>query len=1195
MSKHIASPGNVVSTMFPHSLTLIDYLSQLHRLTYKTDDVYIEDFLGTLCCETDPAQYKQLLCTSYVICKPLNETTSSTIIDISHKNSVGTISNKNFRDLINNIIASMIRTNANYYEQNCFALGYRARTPDGSSAMRYNADVECFFVNTSQAMVINPAWQLLTTRIGEGCLKHLLSQPILVKGENGCYMQVCGIPISIIYQSFQKSINDRTVNLHSFSAKHLLKSNSIVTPLFNIMNHSKIIPRFKIFYQYNYSKHLDMPNYHPLNSKKNPKDAHMHLQEMMFSKSLVSQIEENSGLYQNLQLMASNLISSYKKCNLIQALNFYCDISLKDNLTNEPAHKKQFVDTNDIDDKLDNNNHTNEQSTQIQKVSVKTKRGTRAGKLVKLKQKSELQIHNNEVTDVNHNKSNENIKRNNNNNSDNNNNNYNVNYNNEIRCKQFQTVGNKLFNNVIKNIRMDLKSTKEGLQTQDFDFSELNDSNMVISSNVHVDYSLSTVTNSSKKRSFSQLSEQSSFFQQHQKSQHVDSSTSVSATMMMNNNADQQNDSSNTIDSKLEISQPSTLFETNTISPIIPCNTQHKVSLLHNDNNNDDNKIQVIDDVKNSFLMKPIVKSEYLHMPDLILTNMSDNYLDNSLPVLQIETTEIKYNNYNNNNNGNNNINSIYNYNNETQFQYHINSSTNSIGTGSITRCENKSNPPILVSKNKKKKMKRKCRQLLKLKSGLNNLSGTEVIMSIPDSDCGLVHHFARKNYMEANSTDVKLHGILSDTTDDNNNNNNNNNNNAKNNNEIMMNGNNHTSNHPLHELYKNDHIKSKIFQSNKRKSVFNKSIYENHDLLSLSTPVDNVCSFIKSICRRVFTKSEILGSRHNMNYFLRIIDKYIRLGRYETFLLGNIISKIKISDIPWLKNMNFENHQEDNEIKYHSGNSYLNQSKNNNKLSKLSKKQYAIREQLFLKFMFWVFDEFINPILSACFYCTEAQDKGCEVLFYRKQIWSYIVAKGCNQLKNNFMPVSNVSIMNTISKTSNGGLITAAPLTSGMYVNFRLQNQLNRIPLVRFVPKKSSVRAITNLKSKKNNTIHNFTKYNNSNNNNPMSEVLTNSSLYNCLHVLRNFYLNNQLLIGFGVFGLDDIYIKFRNYLNRLDSIPINRFERCYDNIDTQALYDIIADIVKNDGNVNQNDHNSNPRASEDNRKNENIIHRYS
>ena len=73
---------------------------------------------------------------------------------------------------------------------------------------------------------------------------------------------------------------------------------------------------------------------------------------------------------------------------------------------------------------------------------------------------------------------------------------------------------------------------------------------------------------------------------------------------------------------------------------------------------------------------------------------------------------------------------------------------------------------------------------------------------------------------------------------------------------------------------------------------------------------------------------------------------------------------------------------------------------------------------------MFWVFDEFINPIISACFYCTEAQDKGCEVLFYRKQIWSYIIAKGCNQLKNNFIPVSDFIINISLSKRSSYEII---------------------------------------------------------------------------------------------------------------------------------------------------------------------------
>jgi hypothetical protein len=102
-----------------------------------------------------------------------------------------------------------------------------------------------------------------------------------------------------------------------------------------------------------------------------------------------------------------------------------------------------------------------------------------------------------------------------------------------------------------------------------------------------------------------------------------------------------------------------------------------------------------------------------------------------------------------------------------------------------------------------------------------------------------------------------------------------------------------------------------------------------------------------------------------------------------------------------------------------------------------------------------------------------------------------------------------------------------------------KLKYFLQRLPVVRFVPKKTSVRAITNLRTRRpvgapnvyNGNTGTFTNANGQ----QFGEVLTNSALYNCLHVLRSVYTANPALAGFGAFGTDDIYLKLLKYNQQL------------------------------------------------------------
>lgn len=56
--------------------------------------------------------------------------------------------------------------------------------------------------------------------------------------------------------------------------------------------------------------------------------------------------------------------------------------------------------------------------------------------------------------------------------------------------------------------------------------------------------------------------------------------------------------------------------------------------------------------------------------------------------------------------------------------------------------------------------------------------------------------------------------------------------------------------------------------------------------------------------------------------------------------------------------------------------------------------------------FFYWAFAEFVNPLLAVCFYVTEGEGLGSQLLYYRKPVWTSLMQRGEQQLKESFVLV---------------------------------------------------------------------------------------------------------------------------------------------------------------------------------------------
>lgn len=393
-------------------------------------------------------------------------------------------------------------------------------------------------------------------------------------------------------------------------------------------------------------------------------------------------------------------------------------------------------------------------------------------------------------------------------------------------------------------------------------------------------------------------------------------------------------------------------------------------------------------------------------------------------------------------------------------------------------------------------------------------------------------------------------------------------------------------------------------------------------NLHQLQVPVHKVSSFVKCICRRVFSIQAVWGTRHNMDKFLAAVEGYIHMGRNDSVTVHQLMSGVRIADLPWLDLASGEEAGEMGATEVHENDGVCGK-------SRLTERK--LQTQCFIEFTYWLYFFFINPLISTCFYVTEGEGCGQRILYYRKPVWSQCMRLGRLQMKQHFVEVQlqptptgqlafqrpiclpNSTANNNSSGNSNTNLgslplstsaLSSSSRRTGTHVlhplhtypkhpppmyhrNWSKLQQLafKRLPSVRYLPKKTSLRPITNLKRHQptgNNTNSGIDKYSSSNN----TDVITNTMLYQCLHVLKHIYQLNPVLGGYGVMGMDEIYAKFKHFKSglrsknrvsaeedkgtnmRTDDMPqlymaTLDLEKCYDNVDTVRLYDIVQELI--------------------------------
>lgn len=274
------------------------------------------------------------------------------------------------------------------------------------------------------------------------------------------------------------------------------------------------------------------------------------------------------------------------------------------------------------------------------------------------------------------------------------------------------------------------------------------------------------------------------------------------------------------------------------------------------------------------------------------------------------------------------------------------------------------------------------------------------------------------------------------------------------------------------------------------------------------------VVRFLQCICHKVVPK-ELWGSSENKASFLRNLAKFIRLRRAETFSLGQLMAGIKVSSCKWLKDKGSEN--------------------KHIPLSRSLKQQ-----ELLAQFLWWFVAKYLMVVLKTFFYITESGTHRQRVFYYRKPVWRKIHRFGLNAFCGEFFKPL---------KTKEAEELLGRPSSLGF-------------SLLRFIPKSSTVRPITNMR-------HCPMIKEPINAQKPQS---VNWKLQNVFEILKFEKERNPKSLGSTLFGTDDLYRVLKPFVTRvrtsLEGRPLYLVhvdvKNCYESILHQKLFDIIKQVLE-------------------------------
>jgi telomerase reverse transcriptase len=201
-----------------------------------------------------------------------------------------------------------------------------------------------------------------------------------------------------------------------------------------------------------------------------------------------------------------------------------------------------------------------------------------------------------------------------------------------------------------------------------------------------------------------------------------------------------------------------------------------------------------------------------------------------------------------------------------------------------------------------------------------------------------------------------------------------------------------------------------------------------------MACPTAHVSAYCRAVIAKV-TPNAFWGSESNKHVVLFWVDQFISLRRFESVTLHQVTQKIQVTRTPadlarWMLT-----------LVQIATLAWL-RTPGQDATTKMAKPDFDKRRELFLEFVYWVFDSFLIPLVRSNFHVTESNVHRNRLFYFRHDVWRMLTEPSLSSLK-----LSMFDEMPTERATK---LLSQRPLGFSM---------------IRLLPKRMGVRPITNLK----------------------------------------------------------------------------------------------------------------------------------
>jgi telomerase reverse transcriptase len=279
--------------------------------------------------------------------------------------------------------------------------------------------------------------------------------------------------------------------------------------------------------------------------------------------------------------------------------------------------------------------------------------------------------------------------------------------------------------------------------------------------------------------------------------------------------------------------------------------------------------------------------------------------------------------------------------------------------------------------------------------------------------------------------------------------------------------------------------------------------------------------------CAGALLPDALWGSAHNCAAFERGVALIVGMHRHEKCTLARVMHGVRSAAMPWQS------------------------------------------PSLTTRWISWVFNELLLPLLRAHFYITEAEGRSQRVLYYRKPVWAAISSTRLRALSEGEQPM-----FAALTRSSAARILSAPTRQFG-------------VALMRFAPKGShatKVRTIMNLSSWSRAAVDPLASLRKSDSCATPSlsshakkkwRSSTNRRLADVFEILKYEWFANAALQGASVRNLDDIFKSLDSYLAPLHQRPggvpplyivAADVTSCYDNIPPDRLLQVLKGVIQSD-----------------------------